>query len=1268
MFWNNHNLIFLSAKSKFRMNAWKSCLSYICLLYFLVFHIDTSLAACNITCVNGYCDTGDECVCFTGWEGDNCDHCDGRVRLLESSGYIYESPENYKPNKKCSWLIDSQRFGTPIHLKLEEFGTECSWDHLYIYDGDSIYSPLVAALSGPVQYQEEDIRLQFTLTSGFAYLYFYSDAAYILDGFNISYSYLLVLTYLVPDYACIHLTFLTLSPRGSIGDCRSRNCSGNGICQTANFTCECFPGWSGDDCTIPDCPNNCTMGNCINGQCVCDNGYYGRDCNTETSEGLWEIQDQSTVFSRASAASVVIGDEVWLIGGYGFVKEDSMPVFKYNFTSGVSKSVPVTSSSGRLPLPRYAHSAVLYKERIIVYGGSIVDGAETSEIWLLNTITLSWLEVRFNHGEVEALQGHTAHVFNGSMLVFFGYSPTYDYVGWVQEYNILDHSWSILETKGFPALGAFGHSSVYSQEMQKVFVYGGYPFSRLGSLPGDPFYEFDLIEQKWSILPSAMQPRFLHSAVLIGHKMYVFGGNSHTDSNEYRGAQCYSNSFMIYDIDCNSWYEEDLSSGLDKDISRFGHQAVLYNDDMWLFGGYNGVMLNDVITYTTVNCSSLSNGSCELAGPGPTCMWDMDSEECIRFSEEEISYHNISFLECDPTESYGIKGIILVIFRSQTIQHVQTRAVVFHVVSCKGVDGVRVDVVRIAPMRTLCFFQDEFYTCNDLNCQFYKDCDECNRYPQCRFTDGRCSLMNPSVPPPSTFCGHPCSTSTSCSECVKNSNYCMWCESQNRCIDSQTYLTSFIYGTCLAWVTGRNGCNKIRCSDYEDCDMCLKDPACGWCGDVTGLGTCMEGSDAGPINVTSDDAVVDLTLCPSSLWYFTDCPLCLCNGHSICLDGETCSNCGDFTTGEQCESCIPGYHGTPLDGANCSACECNGHSEYCDPSSDESICYCDTRGIVGAQCDRCALQYYGDPTVNTCYSQLMINYIYTIGINSESEINITKTNLFAQPEHHNRDIIFTLTVYEAVNFSVSYITREFCKVEKEEIIIDNIYVESVFTHRFSRSTYDFSKSANTTFLFYISNFTTPFTYRIKIVQQPNFIAILASFMACVVFILTVFVVALKGREHFYRYRRRRQREVELVEMARRPFASIFLEIENNAPPDLIATTKFKPSTSVGLATEPLKDSKAALATIIMQLPLVDGEVPIGQSRITFATALVNQKSKKTDSHQPIPENREPPTPRETPRGQTQDERPNTARDIELTCDETSPDGEYAYDNPVVSMT
>lgn len=119
-------------------------------------------------------------------------------RLTDKHGYISDGAGNYSVGVKCSWLIDARdrRIGGAgglfggssnqlldsadvakssssslaatssaldamqattsttttttdakqpiIRLHLEEFATECGWDHLYVYDGDSVESPLLA--------------------------------------------------------------------------------------------------------------------------------------------------------------------------------------------------------------------------------------------------------------------------------------------------------------------------------------------------------------------------------------------------------------------------------------------------------------------------------------------------------------------------------------------------------------------------------------------------------------------------------------------------------------------------------------------------------------------------------------------------------------------------------------------------------------------------------------------------------------------------------------------------------------------------------------------------------------------------------------------------------------------------------------------------------------------------------------------------------------------------------------------------------------------
>ena len=89
-------------------------------------------------------------------------------RLTSFVGRISDGPGNYTEDNQCIWLIDATDMlpqhssssnnsndvnnrrsnisstKQPIRLLLNHFATECSWDHLYVYDGDSIFAPLLA--------------------------------------------------------------------------------------------------------------------------------------------------------------------------------------------------------------------------------------------------------------------------------------------------------------------------------------------------------------------------------------------------------------------------------------------------------------------------------------------------------------------------------------------------------------------------------------------------------------------------------------------------------------------------------------------------------------------------------------------------------------------------------------------------------------------------------------------------------------------------------------------------------------------------------------------------------------------------------------------------------------------------------------------------------------------------------------------------------------------------------------------------------------------
>ncbi|KAJ8018079.1 Multiple epidermal growth factor-like domains protein 8 [Holothuria leucospilota] len=72
----------------------------------------------------------------------------GRTVLREAEGTISDGNANYPEDTECQWLIEASDAQMSICLHFTVFKTECTYDFLHIFDGDSFSSPLIGSFSG----------------------------------------------------------------------------------------------------------------------------------------------------------------------------------------------------------------------------------------------------------------------------------------------------------------------------------------------------------------------------------------------------------------------------------------------------------------------------------------------------------------------------------------------------------------------------------------------------------------------------------------------------------------------------------------------------------------------------------------------------------------------------------------------------------------------------------------------------------------------------------------------------------------------------------------------------------------------------------------------------------------------------------------------------------------------------------------------------------------------------------------------------------------
>ena len=492
----------------------------------------------------------------------------------------------------------------------------------------------------------------------------------------------------------------------------------------------------------------------------------------------------------------------------------------------------------------------------------------------------------------------------------------------------------------------------------------------------------------------SQSPRYFHSAAIINDQMYIYGGNAHNATHDNAGYQCFSTQFLVYNIACDSWHF--LSEPSDVILSnvgsgRFGHTGVVYQNHMYVFGGFNGIMLNTMFKYYPGNCSMIrSKNDCFKMRFSLNCFWNEEEKLCeeTRFFSKRPSKE----VYLDPNNKDNNSTTSLSFLKNKCpIKHVNYNELCEKLANCPSClensygcvwcdDSCHHEKCKKSGKRTVrnssrCDADD--VSTLSFNCDKFHNCYSCH-------TDNSCTWLNDHKCHPFVrrygnktqkgivhdtlrlFCDPLCHYYTSCENCTANA--CMWCSSLNRCIESNAYAAVYPLAQCMEWTIHTNKCSNMTCWQIESCERCQQNPRCGWCDDGTGtgVGRCMLGADSGPY----DAQIVDRkTVTPAQ-----NQSLGLPNkmfGKSKLLENFNLGKSDDnqylllknldkyvgVVDGYFVNHCPTGrWHFT-----DCPDCQCNGHS-HCLATSNASICEQPCKDLTeGEQCDRCRDGYYGNP-------------------------------------------------------------------------------------------------------------------------------------------------------------------------------------------------------------------------------------------------------------------------------------------------------------------
>ncbi|XP_042870676.1 host cell factor 2-like [Penaeus japonicus] len=309
---------------------------------------------------------------------------------------------------------------------------------------------------------------------------------------------------------------------------------------------------------------------------------------------------------RHGHRAVAIKDLMVVFGGGNEGIVDELHV--YNTATNQWFVPPV---KGDVPPGCAAYGFVVDGTRILVFGGMVEYGKYSNELYELQASRWEWKRVKprppRNGPPPCPRLGHSFTIINNKVYLFGGLAndsedPKNNIPKYLNDLYTLElrpnssvMAWDIPDTYGVPPPPRESHTGVayMSKDKPKLVIYGGMSGTRLGDL-----WILDVNTMTWerpTVSGVHPLPRSLHSATLLGNKMFVFGGwvplvleELKGPNNEKSEWKC-TNTLACLNLENMAWENAMMEKFEDQmPRARAGHCSVGIHSRLFVWSGRDG--------------------------------------------------------------------------------------------------------------------------------------------------------------------------------------------------------------------------------------------------------------------------------------------------------------------------------------------------------------------------------------------------------------------------------------------------------------------------------------------------------------------------------------------------------------------------------------------------------------------------------------------------------------------------------------------------------